>query len=1317
MPAPALSSTIARTQTWPYLAHLYSNAWRGNASDNSAAFKRSLGWLTSTPTLKFSVNSTGHPVTLSLPAAPVGSTAPVQGDIVVLTEQGGDGNVVWAGVIEDVPDDYDVSVKHELIAEYIGIDLDGGTFATTYSAATDIGVMMRAAVGVCTHLWADTTSIPNTGLTRIFDFSGGDYTALRALEEGLKMAGQTYYYFIDPTGRVWFGAANMNTAAYTVVRGQDYRVRRQRVPITNLRNYVPVIGGIPAGQQNPIAAAYDNGTVTPGYPPAAPVSAPSSQYGLRGVTPALKWSRVTDQPTLNAIAATIGGAVNRVQKKIAVEIVGYSKRISLATATGATMRYWEPASTAGLQESEAGTGYSPILVAIDLEVRGPVQKATLSDMPTSLSDLKTLIDRQLDVVGSAGATAVQSGGGGIIVPGQVVGAVAGGPNTPTVPGFYAQGNVPPGFGPISGSTVGALDLTAQAYLDYVDVSFASNPANENVVAYDIRYQKQGETQWSPPHRFPGTPAVGAQTITYRLRGLIPGVAYNFQIRAINYLSLFSAWSATTTTPSTFTNLSAPAVPTGLSAIKTPRGALVSWAPNTEADLRGYDLQVSIGGGAYQTVIQNDLSTSFAYVAPAGTALGTSLTFQVRASNWAANFSAWSAASAAVNTDGIVVDELLAGNIKVFGTLTTGGLQTAASGARATLDSSGFKLYDGSATDWGVGAGVTLQLKNDGSAFFKGAINASTITGGTIAIGSGNAIWKADSNGVYLGNAIFGLAPFSVDMNGNLVANLATIKGTIKVGTGGSPALFLDSFDTDAVPGTDGTLWHSIGTEAGTDNSITYWVNLVGASGYVTHTVQVNAGDILQGGHPDWDDVVFTCRFILPSTTTPKIAIHCVDANNYVDVAVNTTGIFLEKVIAGVLTAVTSAATTLTVSTAYWLQLQCRQTEYTAGIFADSSGAIGSLITSCRGLISDSAVQRGAVALISSGGTVYTTFGGAFNNVCVVKGPVPTQGSTAWSPVVQAGEPAFAWSSAQSYRGTRSLSIYNRAAGGQGYWASANQTFSVSNVTLAGAIRGTGTPTAGYPIFSYGGPTYLNAGPPTINSTWQLVSANGTPTANTQLKCIAQGQGTYYFDILSVNPQNNGSGTARLWMDTTIGSAGSNSIIVSDDGFTRRAEAGNLAAYTGPDGVTSPAQLGFRALDSNANLVLDTAGFLGVGKLLGQATISVASVTSIPYVEVPGSRVVFNVGRFYNILIMCTGYGKTSGATGNYAFMKFGLDGIQQEPFTQNFDKASGGFQNFAFWTWTNVQAGNHFATLLMGVDSGQTGLIQTATLQVIQLSG
>lgn len=61
--------------------------------------------------------------------------------------------------------------------------------------------------------------------------------------------------------------------------------------------------------------------------------------------------------------------------------------------------------------------------------------------------------------------------------------------------------------------------------------------------------------------------------------------------------------------------------------------------------------------------------------------------------------------------------------------------------------------------------------------FTGTIEASRFVGGTIAIGEGNNIFKADQNGIYLGNADFWSAPFRVSMGGLLKATGATIESS------------------------------------------------------------------------------------------------------------------------------------------------------------------------------------------------------------------------------------------------------------------------------------------------------------------------------------------------------------------------------------------------------------------------------------------------------------------------------------------------------------------------------------------------------------
>ena len=100
-----------------------------------------------------------------------------------------------------------------------------------------------------------------------------------------------------------------------------------------------------------------------------------------------------------------------------------------------------------------------------------------------------------------------------------------------------------------------------------------------------------------------------------------------------------------------------------------------------------------------------------------------------------------------------------------------------------LDSSGkFSLKDKLTWD-----GTTLTVAgtiNANAGTFSGnitstaTISGGTISGGTIAIGSGNSIFKADTNGIYLGNTTYGSAPFRVSAAGVLTATGANISGAI-----------------------------------------------------------------------------------------------------------------------------------------------------------------------------------------------------------------------------------------------------------------------------------------------------------------------------------------------------------------------------------------------------------------------------------------------------------------------------------------------------------------------------------------------------------
>ena len=99
-----------------------------------------------------------------------------------------------------------------------------------------------------------------------------------------------------------------------------------------------------------------------------------------------------------------------------------------------------------------------------------------------------------------------------------------------------------------------------------------------------------------------------------------------------------------------------------------------------------------------------------------------------------------------------------------------------------IESTGYSYSSGDYSTTGTQINLDIVLirsKNfaitsAGDALFKGSI----------AIGSGNSIFKADTNGIYLGNATFASAPFSVTPGGSLSATNANLTGNITA-TGGT----------------------------------------------------------------------------------------------------------------------------------------------------------------------------------------------------------------------------------------------------------------------------------------------------------------------------------------------------------------------------------------------------------------------------------------------------------------------------------------------------------------------------------------------------
>ena len=113
-------------------------------------------------------------------------------------------------------------------------------------------------------------------------------------------------------------------------------------------------------------------------------------------------------------------------------------------------------------------------------------------------------------------------------------------------------------------------------------------------------------------------------------------------------------------------------------------------------------------------------------------------------------------------------------IKIVGTSADAGTYINTGSTTATTGNGFYFGADGkvriaSSTNSLTFDGTSLTINGGGT--FTGALS-----GGTISIGSGNSIFKADSNGIYLGDATFANAKFSVTPAGFLKSTSGTIGG-------------------------------------------------------------------------------------------------------------------------------------------------------------------------------------------------------------------------------------------------------------------------------------------------------------------------------------------------------------------------------------------------------------------------------------------------------------------------------------------------------------------------------------------------------------
>lgn len=86
----------------------------------------------------------------------------------------------------------------------------------------------------------------------------------------------------------------------------------------------------------------------------------------------------------------------------------------------------------------------------------------------------------------------------------------------------------------------------------------------------------------------------------------------------------------------------------------------------------------------------------------------------------------------------------------------------------------------------------FSITYDGSTRFSVDDSGNALFSGSIQIGSGENVFKADTNGIYLGNETFANAEFRVTPAGALTATSATVSGTISASDGNIGALSIQN---------------------------------------------------------------------------------------------------------------------------------------------------------------------------------------------------------------------------------------------------------------------------------------------------------------------------------------------------------------------------------------------------------------------------------------------------------------------------------------------------------------------------------------------
>jgi hypothetical protein len=176
----------------------------------------------------------------------------------------------------------------------------------------------------------------------------------------------------------------------------------------------------------------------------------------------------------------------------------------------------------------------------------------------------------------------------------------------------------------------------------------------------------------------------------------------------------------------------------------------------------------------------------------------------------------------INTVYVGNNATASNNIQLIGTSTAATTAIGIGSGTLGYNTTTTKFWADASGRFSLGQGLLWDGTNltiNGSGTFSGSLSAASgsftgaLTGGTISIGTGDEIFKADSNGIYLGDATFADAPFRVTPTGVLTATNANISGTITATTGaiGGFKIGTANLYTPAIPATGITAGITSGT--------------------------------------------------------------------------------------------------------------------------------------------------------------------------------------------------------------------------------------------------------------------------------------------------------------------------------------------------------------------------------------------------------------------------------------------------------------------------------------------------------------------------